>query len=98
VARPLWITRVDLEGLRDATPDPEAFRGALRLFGNGGLFFFTGLYRSRRIGRFRAFVSDPRRSVVLRIGGRVCVVSPEDPGRFVAEVRAAFHLPAERAT
>ncbi len=41
-------------------------RGSLRLFGNGGMFSITGLYRNRALGNYRAFVTDLKKTVVLR--------------------------------
>jgi hypothetical protein len=61
-----------------------------RLFGNGGLFSFTGLYRNRSFGRYRAFVTDPARSVALFLPNRVVVVSPADAEGFVRSIHAQF--------
>ena len=66
-------------------------RGSLRLFGNGGIFSITGLFRNRALGNYRAFVTDLKRTVVLRFPERIIVVSPECPEKFVAEIsRFAF--------
>src|SRR5690606_37779874 len=61
-----WALRLPLAGIESVEVDPEALRGALRLFGNGGLFAFSGLFWSRRLGRFRAFATDPARGVLIR--------------------------------
>lgn len=86
VRRPLWSTRFERARLESATVDPEALRGSIRLFGNGGLFSFTGIFRSPKLGRYRAYVTDPRRSVILRFADRVVVISPADPAAFVRDV------------
>jgi Bacterial PH domain len=86
IERLLWRTRLERARLQSATVDPGALTGAIRLFGNGGLYSFTGLFRSRRLGRFRAFVTDPGRAVVLRFPNRVVVVSPSDPEAFARDV------------
>lgn len=83
IRRPGWQTRIPLAGLQSVEVVPNALRGALRLFGNGGLFSITGLYRTRQLGNFRAFVNDLNRTVVLRFPGRTVVVSPDDPEGFV---------------
>ena len=88
VIRLLWSTRVPLAGLREVRADSEAMTGSLRLFGNGGLFSFTGLFQSRTLGRYRAFVTDPKHAVVLHTASRVIVVSPADPRAFVEAARA----------
>jgi hypothetical protein len=86
VQRPLWNTRFARNRLQSATADPGALRGSIRLFGNGGLFSFTGVFQSAALGRYRAFVTDPARCVILRFSDRVVVVSPADPPAFVEDV------------
>lgn len=88
IHRLLWTTRVSLEDLRDIRVEPDAMRGSLRLFGNGGLFSFTGWFRNRKLGVYRAFVTDTHRTVVLRSSKRTVVVSPADPEAFVRDVQA----------
>jgi hypothetical protein len=86
VDRLLWSTPVSLEGLQATEIDPEAMRRSIRLCGNGGLFAFTGWFRNRRLGTYRAFATDPSRSVVLRFPNRRVVVTPDDPQRFTEVV------------
>jgi transcriptional regulator with XRE-family HTH domain len=82
VQRIFWKTRVPLSG-GAARVAPGAMKGSLRLFGCGGLFSFTGLFTSRALGRYRAWVSDTQRTVVIETGGRTLVVSPDMPEQFV---------------
>lgn len=86
VHRLLWKTRVPLTGLQSARIEPDAMRWSLRLFGNGGLFSFSGWYRNKALGTYRAWVTDPGRTVVLRYGTRTVVVSPSEPEAFVVAV------------
>ena len=60
------------------------------MFGNGGLFSFSGRFRNREVGPYRAFVTDWTRAVVLFVPGRAIVVSPADPAAFVRAVAARF--------
>ena len=83
IARPLWSTRIPLAGMRRAWQEPAGCKGALRIFGNGGMYAFTGLYRSSALGRFRLFGTDLRRAVVLQLARRVVVVTPADPDAFL---------------
>lgn len=83
IRRLFWSTRFKLDALQSAETRPDAMQGSIRLCGNGGLFSFTGLYRSSALGRYRAFVNDWRRTVVLRFPNRTIVVSPDDPEAFV---------------
>ena len=86
IRRLLWTTRLPLAGLRAARSEPDVMQGSLRTFGNGGLFAFAGLFRNRTLGSYRAFVTDPRRTVVLEYPGRPVVVSPDRPEAFVREL------------
>ncbi len=86
VERLLWADRIPLTGLRRAWPDPRATSRSLRLFGNSGFFCIAGLFTNRTLGRYRAFATDPRRAVVLQLGERTVVVTPDEPLRFLAAV------------
>jgi hypothetical protein len=82
-----WETRLDLSRLSSATADPEALKGSMRLFGNGGFFCFAGWFRNQKLGVYRAFATDAKRAVVLRIANKTVVVTPDDPNRFVSEIQ-----------
>jgi hypothetical protein len=87
-----WSTRIPLEGLQSVVVDPDALKGSLRLAGNGGLYACTGLFRNKRLGLYRAFVTDLNRCDVLRLPKRPIVVSPDRPEEFVGAVKAAAGL------
>jgi len=93
ILRPGWTTALPLSGLESITADPQAMRGSIRTFGNGGLFSISGWYRNERLGRYRAFGTDPSRAVVLRYAQHTVVVTPREPGRFVAAVRGLVPPP-----
>jgi hypothetical protein len=66
-------------------PEEDEMRGAIRTFGNGGLFGYTGYYRNSKVGSMLWFCT--RRSnyvLVTRATGPVVVVTPDDPQGFVA--------------
>ena len=86
VRRSFWKTTVELKGLRTAEPDPLACKGAWKTVGNDGLFAMHGWFRSKRLGKFRAFVTNPRNCVVLRFKENIVVVSPENPRHFVSDL------------
>jgi len=67
---------------------PEGMRGSLRLLGNGGLFAICGWFWNRRIGRYRAYATDPERAVLLRYrDGTKVVLTPHDVQHFIVRVR-----------
>jgi len=90
IHRLLWSTRVSLAELLSAEYLPGAMRGSIRTCGNGGFFSVTGLYWSRLLGSYRAFVTDLQRTVVLRFPGRTLVLSPESPEEFVRVVSMGY--------
>jgi Bacterial PH domain len=88
-----WRTQLPLAGLVAVTGQPEGLRGSMRLFGNGGLFAMSGWFWNRRIGRFRAYVTDPSRAVLLRYrDGRQIVLTPHDVQHFIVRVRTLAGL------
>ena len=83
-----WSTVLPLAGLAAVNGEPQGLRGSLRLFGNGGLFAISGWFWNRRIGRFRAYATDPERAVLLRYrDGKKVVVTPHDVQHFIVRVR-----------
>ncbi|MBD3276731.1 MAG: hypothetical protein GF388_00375 [Candidatus Aegiribacteria sp.] len=88
VRRLFWNTRIPLETVVSVTPDPKAMTGAVRTLGNGGLYGFSGKFRSGKLGSFRAYVTDFKKCVILETPTRKIVVSPEDPVGFAETVRA----------
>jgi hypothetical protein len=97
VQRLFWSTRVPLVGDVAAWHDPSAMKRSLRVFGNGGLYSITGIFRNRTLGRYRAFVTDPGRALVLRMPAGVVVLSPDDPAAFLRAL-AVVHPGAKVAT
>jgi hypothetical protein len=86
VERLFWVTRVSLWGLQSATFEPHAMRWSIRTFGNGGLFSISGRFWRRRLGCFSAFVTDLKRTVVLRFPDHTVVVSPSLPEQFAYDI------------
>ena len=87
-----WKTRCDLAGLTSAEADPEAMSKSIRTFGNGGMFCCAGAFRNKRLGSYRAFVTDPKRAVVLKFPNRTVVLTPDSPEDFVARIRELRNL------
>lgn len=89
-----WNTVLPLAGLAAVNGEPQGLRGSVRLFGNGGLFAISGWFWNRRIGRFRAYATDPERAVLLRYrAGQKVIVTPHDVQHFIIRVRNLAGLP-----
>jgi hypothetical protein len=88
-----WSTTLPYAGLAGVTGEPDGLRGSLRLFGNGGLFAFSGWFWNRRIGRFRAYATDPQRAVLLRYrDDSKVVVTPHDVQHFIVRLRSLANI------
>jgi len=86
IRRLFWTTRLVRAGLQSAEFVPNAMRGSIRTCGNGGAFSITGWYWNKRLGFYRAYVTDLKRTVVLRFPLRRVVLSPDEPEEFVREL------------
>ena len=87
IQRLMWTTHVPLDDLQRVWIDPDAMKRSLRLFGNGGLYSFSGIYRNKKLGNYRAFATDPNSSVVLDLCRRKVVVTPDRPGQMVRKLK-----------
>jgi hypothetical protein len=66
-------------------PLREGFSGIVRLLGNGGVFAFTGLYWSKALGRFHAYLTttNPDSILVVDRHGVRTLISPQNPDAFL---------------
>ena len=85
--RLMWKTPIDMSNLTSAEADSHAVDGSMRLMGIGGLFSFSGIYRSKKLGTYRMYATDFKKAVVLRLGDKTVLVTPEDPEGLVRAVR-----------
>jgi hypothetical protein len=73
----------ELHEVRRATPHDLA--GSVRLFGNGGLFGYYGLFRSPALGVCSWYVTN-RRNIVVAVGVKTALFSPDDIDGFLAAI------------
>lgn len=90
VQRLLWQTRVPLTGLQRVTLQPELLKGSIRVVGNGGMLSFSGSYYRRDLGRYRAFITDWRKSVLLVTSGGAIAISPADPAPLLHTLQLLY--------
>ena len=89
VLRPAWRTPIPLTALTQAEVVPGAMAKSIRIWGNGGLFAFSGYFYNAALGQYRAYVTDPRRTVVLTLPTGKLVLSPAQPSDFINAVLPA---------
>ena len=87
VERAFQTVRFTLAGLESAVSDRGALQGARKISGNDGLGAVAGRFRSKRLGRFRAYLTDAEHAVVLRWPDRCLVISPQQHSLFIESVR-----------
>ncbi len=94
VHRLIGSARIPLQEIRELRAGTaDDFQGAIRLFGNGGLFGYYGLFQTTRLGKSTWYVTDRSRTVVIVTGAKTVVVSPDDVEGFLAAVRSAVPVP-----
>ena len=69
---------------------PELFGlGGIRIAGSGGVFGWYGLFWRKGTGRYRAYVTDRSNLVTCTGPDGLVVISPQDPGAFLASAPEA---------
>jgi hypothetical protein len=89
IRRLWWDTRWPLDGPIKASVRPNVMARSWRIWGNGGIFAISGHFSNAALGRYRAFVTDFKRTVVLDTPRGIVVVSPDQPEAFVVAVEHA---------
>ncbi len=87
IKRLLWKTRIDLSDLVSVEVDPQAMDKSIRTFGNGGMFSFSGYYRNKKLGSYRAFVTNPQLSIILKFSNRTILITPNNPVDFTNTIK-----------
>ena len=86
---------IPLDGLREArAATRDDFCGSMRLWGNGGLFGYYGLFRTTKLGKCTWYVTNRKNAVVLVTQSKTVVLSPDDVTGFLAAVGP--FVPAEQ--
>ena len=90
VRRLIGNVRVPLAGVREARPAAaDDFHGCVRLWGNGGLFGYYGLFRTAKLGKCRWYVTNRSHTVILTTEDKTFVLSPDDVSGFLAAIHSA---------
>jgi hypothetical protein len=86
--------RIPLQEIRELRPGAaDDFQGVIRLFGNGGLFGYYGLFQTTKLGKCTWYVTDRNKTVVIVTGAKTIIISPDDVDGFLAAVRASVPIP-----
>jgi hypothetical protein len=100
VKRIIGEVRVSLEGLREARrATADDLQGSIRLWGNGGLFGYYGLFRTSTLGKCWWYVTNRQNTVVVITNQKTALFSPDDVDGFLAAIRTVAPVaegPGER--
>jgi hypothetical protein len=94
VKRLMGNARVRLEGVREARPATgDDFRGCIRLWGDGGLFGYYGVFRTSKLGTSTWYLTNRSNAAVVITADKTALFSPDDREGFLAAVRAEVGTP-----
>jgi hypothetical protein len=89
VKRLVGDVTIPLDGLREArATTKDDFCGCMRLWGNGGLFGYYGLFRTTKLGKCTWYVTNRKNAVVLVRESKTVLLSPDDATGFLAAIGA----------
>ena len=63
-----------------------------RLFGNGGVFCFSGSFYQRALGKFRASITTLKNLVIIVTPKRTLVISPVRPQELVDFIKSQYSV------
>ena len=94
VKRLIGTVRIPLDNVREVRPAAEDdFRGCIRLWGNGGLYGYYGLFSTSKLGKSTWYLANRTNSVVVATAEKTVLVSPDDVPAFLATIRGAAPVP-----
>lgn len=78
------------EGVKSYSPLSRSTMPGMGLWHNGGLFGVRGVYWSRALGWYRAYVTNPQHLILVELeGGKKIVISPENAQDWDSEKDAS---------
>jgi len=67
--------------------------GCIRLFGNGGLFGYYGLFSTARLGKCTWYVTNRAHTVVVVTARKTALFSPDDMDGFLSAIQSDLGAP-----
>lgn len=90
VKRPIGSVMIQLSTISKVyySSDGHELRKAMRLWGNGGLWGFTGLYKHKEIGKYKAYSRTSKEIVIIisKEKGNSKIIGPENPWNFTEQL------------
>jgi hypothetical protein len=90
VKRLIGNVAIPLDGVREArVATADDLGGAYRLWANGGLFGYYGLFSTTKLGKCSWYVTSRQNAVVVITDQKTTLFSPDNVNGFLAAIRAA---------
>ncbi len=89
IHRPFWNTEIQLPPDVIVEVEPEIKKGLFKTMGNGGMFGYTGGFRNKKLGSFKAYATNWNNAISIRCEttGFCIVVTPEETEYFLSSFR-----------
>jgi hypothetical protein len=98
VKRLIGDVQFSLDGLREArAAGADDFRGCIRLWGNGGMFGYYGIFRTSKLGKSIWYLTDKSKAVVVITDAKTALFSPADTDGFLQAIGAPASAPSTAA-
>ncbi|NLI09687.1 MAG: hypothetical protein GX447_02875 [Elusimicrobia bacterium] len=87
ILRPIKNIEIELSKIKEIKKiGKEDLKGAIRLFGSGGLYGFFGLFYKKDLGKFYAYCSNSSDLVLIK-SDKLFLISPSQPEVFISYVK-----------
>lgn len=89
IHRPFWSTVLQLPTDLVVELEPDVKKGLFKTMGNGGMFGYTGGFRNKKLGNFKAYATDWDNAISLcsETTGFCIVITPDESELFLS----SFH-------
>jgi hypothetical protein len=82
-----WSKDIQLSEINSVEEKPNAMLGSFRRFGIGGVFGYIGHFSNSILGRYKAYATNTRQTVVIYTKEEQVVISPDNTKEFVASLK-----------
>lgn len=85
-----WSKDIKLSEINTIEEKPNAMLGSFRRFGVGGLFGCIGYVSNSILGRYRAYSTHTKQTVLIHTNKEQIIISPDNPKEFVASLKVVI--------
>lgn len=79
-----WSKDFDFSEIKKVEHKPNAMLGSIRRFGIGGLFGYIGYFSNSILGKYKAYATHTKKTVLLLVNDEQVVISPDNPKEFIS--------------